>query len=169
MYVMTYIRGGFECFRCLMIYLEVHDEVEIAIRKLTGTYEEPYRFLDYYFVYPPHFLDHHTTSLPPPLSFLTTILYRGAVNLMARSGQELLSGIHGAGANRGHHASPQSELSVGCKLCSSSKELHGLSVRAQARRIGTIPPIFVAGVPGFCLPDQNGADLGCCHRSGRAS
>jgi len=37
--------------------------------------------------------------------------------------------------SRGHGASPQSGLGVGCMLCSSSKELRGLSVRAQARRI----------------------------------
>ena len=37
--------------------------------------------------------------------------------------------------SRGHEASPQSGLGVGCKLCSSNKKLRGLSVRAQARRI----------------------------------
>ena len=37
--------------------------------------------------------------------------------------------------SRGHEASPQSGLGAGCKLCSSSKKLRGLSVRAQARRI----------------------------------
>ena len=39
-------------------------------------------------------------------------------------------------SSRGHEASPQSGLGVGCKRCSSSKKLRGLSVRAQARRIG---------------------------------
>ena len=39
--------------------------------------------------------------------------------------------------SRGHEASPQSGLGVGCKRCSSSKKLRGLGVRAQARRIGT--------------------------------
>ena len=38
-------------------------------------------------------------------------------------------------SSRGHGASPQSGLGVGCKRCSSSKKLRGLSVRAQARRI----------------------------------
>ena len=38
-------------------------------------------------------------------------------------------------SSRGHEASPQSGLGVGCKRCSSSKKLRGLSVRAQARRI----------------------------------
>ena len=39
-------------------------------------------------------------------------------------------------SSRGHEASPQSGLGVGCKQCSSSKKLlGGLSVRAQARRI----------------------------------
>ena len=35
----------------------------------------------------------------------------------------------------GHQASPQSGLDVGCRLCSSSKKLRGLDLRAQARRI----------------------------------
>ena len=37
--------------------------------------------------------------------------------------------------SRGHEASPQSGLGVGCKLCSSRKKLRGLGVRAQVRRI----------------------------------
>ena len=37
--------------------------------------------------------------------------------------------------SRGHEASPQNGLGVGCKLCSSSKKLRRLGVRAQARRI----------------------------------
>ena len=37
--------------------------------------------------------------------------------------------------SRGHEASPQSGLGVGCKWCSSSKKLRGLGVRAQARCI----------------------------------
>ena len=44
----------------------------------------------------------------------------------------------GQASSRGHEASPQSGLSVGCKRCSSSKKLRGLSVRAQARRIGVL-------------------------------
>ena len=32
--------------------------------------------------------------------------------------------------SRGHEASPQSVLGVGCKLCSSSKKLRGLSALA---------------------------------------
>jgi len=39
--------------------------------------------------------------------------------------------------SRGHKASPQSGLGVGCKRCFSSKELRWLSVRANARRIST--------------------------------
>ena len=38
-------------------------------------------------------------------------------------------------SSRGHEASPQSGLGMGCKRCSSSKKLRGLSVLAQARRI----------------------------------
>ena len=41
--------------------------------------------------------------------------------------------------SRGHEASPQSGLGVGCKLYPSSKKLPGLSVRAQARRISIWP------------------------------
>ena len=57
-------------------------------------------------------------------------------------------------SSRGHEASPQSGLSVGCKLCSSSKkQLRGLSARAQARRI-CIPSLkfFVVGVSSFLSP-----------------
>ena len=43
--------------------------------------------------------------------------------------------------SRGHEASLQSGLGVSCKLCSSSKKLRGLCVRAQVRRI-SIPPLF---------------------------
>ena len=38
-----------------------------------------------------------------------------------------LTVIHGAIAKQGHETSPQSGLGVGCKLCSSSKKLRGLS------------------------------------------
>ena len=47
--------------------------------------------------------------------------------------------------SRGHKASPQIGLGVGCKLCFSSKQLRGLSARAQARRI-SIPLSFSVGV-----------------------
>ena len=33
--------------------------------------------------------------------------------------------------SRGHEASPQSRMGAGCKLCSSSKQLRGLSIRAH--------------------------------------
>ena len=45
--------------------------------------------------------------------------------------------------SKDHEASSQSGQGVGCKLFSSSKELRGLSVRAQARRIG-MPLSFTA-------------------------
>ena len=51
--------------------------------------------------------------------------------------------------SRGHEASPQSGLGVGCKLCSSSKKLRGLSVRAQARRISMFLLFSVVGVSLF--------------------
>jgi len=57
--------------------------------------------------------------------------------------------------SRGHEASPQSGLGVDCKLCSCSKKLHGMSVRAQARRI-SIPLLFsVLGVSSFLFPPRN--------------
>ena len=52
--------------------------------------------------------------------------------------------------SRGHEASPQSGLGVGWKLCSSSKKLRGLSVRAQARHIGISLSFPVVG--GFLVP-----------------
>ena len=48
--------------------------------------------------------------------------------------------------SRDHEASPQSGLGVGCKLCSSSKKVRGLSVRAQPRRISIPPVLSVLGV-----------------------
>ena len=47
--------------------------------------------------------------------------------------------------SRGHEASSQSVLGVDCRLCSSSKKLCGLSVRAQARRISILPSFSVLG------------------------
>jgi len=62
--------------------------------------------------------------------------------------------------SRGHGASPQSGLGVGCKLCSSSKELRGLSVGAQARQI-SIPLLFsVLGVSSFLFPPRSAMRLG---------
>ena len=52
--------------------------------------------------------------------------------------------------SRGHEANPQSGLGVGCKLCSSSKILRGLSVRAQVWCI-TISPLFSV-LGGFLVP-----------------
>ena len=58
-------------------------------------------------------------------------------------------GVMKQAPSRGHEASPQSGLAVGCKLCSCRKKLRGLSVRAQARRI-SIPLSFSAvGVSSF--------------------
>ena len=67
----------------------------------------------------------------------------------AKSSQELLSGKHGAGVKQGHEASPQSGLGVGCKWCSRSKKLRGLSVRAQARCISISLSFSVAFFPPF--------------------
>ena len=58
-------------------------------------------------------------------------------------------------SSRGHEASPQSGLGVGCKRCSSSIKLRGLSVRAQARRISISLSFSVAFFSFFsrsCLP-----------------
>ena len=45
-------------------------------------------------------------------------------------------------ASRGHEASLQSGLDVGCKLYSSSKKLRGLNLRAQARCIISTSLLF---------------------------
>ena len=57
--------------------------------------------------------------------------------------------------SRGHKASPQSGLGVGCKLCSSSKKLRGLGVRAQARRISISLSFSVLGVSSFLSPPRS--------------
>ena len=57
--------------------------------------------------------------------------------------------------SRGHEASPQSGLDVGCKLCSSSKKLRGLSARAQARRISTSLAFSAVGFSSFLYPPHS--------------
>ena len=57
--------------------------------------------------------------------------------------------------SRGHGASQQGRLGVGWKLCASSKELRGLSVRAQARRISISFSFPVVGVPSFLSPPRS--------------
>ena len=52
--------------------------------------------------------------------------------------------------SRGHEASPQSGLSAGCMLCSSSSKLRELNVRAQAQRIRTSLSFLCFG--GFLVP-----------------
>ena len=54
--------------------------------------------------------------------------------------------------SRSHEASLQSGLGVGCKLYSSSKNLYGLSLRAQARGISISLSFSVLGFPRSCLP-----------------
>ena len=64
-------------------------------------------------------------------------------------------GYMGQVPSRGHEASPQSGLGVGCKLCSSSKKMRGLSACAQARCI-SIPPLFsVLGISSFMSPPRS--------------
>ena len=58
-------------------------------------------------------------------------------------------------SSRGHEASPQSGLSVGCKLCSSSKKLRGLGVRAQARHISTSLSFSVVRISSFLSPPRS--------------
>ena len=57
--------------------------------------------------------------------------------------------------SRGHEASPQIGLGVGCKLCSSRKKLSGLGVRAQARHISTFFSFSDAGVSSFLSPPRS--------------
>ena len=61
-------------------------------------------------------------------------------------------GYMGQAPSRGHDASPQSGLGVGCKRCSSSKKLRGLGVRAQARCISISLSFSVVGVSSFLPP-----------------
>ena len=71
--------------------------------------------------------------------------------------------------SRGHEASPQSGLGVSCKLCTSSKKLRELSVRAQARRI-SIPPLFsVLGISSLLSPQRSARRRGAwkCNRGSR--
>ena len=49
----------------------------------------------------------------------------------------------------------KSGLGVGCTLRSSSKKLHQLGVRAQARRIGTSLSFSVVGVSSFLSPPRS--------------
>ena len=73
---------------------------------------------------------------------------------VAKSSQELLFRIHGAGAKQGREASPQSGVGVGCMRCSSSKKLHGLGVHAQARRKRISLPFSAAVVSSFLSPPR---------------
>ena len=57
--------------------------------------------------------------------------------------------------SRGHEASPQSGLGVGCKRCSSSKKLRGLGVYAQTRHISTSLSFSVLGVSSFLSPPRS--------------
>ena len=62
--------------------------------------------------------------------------------------------------SRGHEASPQSGLGVGCKLHSSSKKLRGLGVRALVRRIRTSLPFSVLRVSSFLSPPRSAMGRG---------
>ena len=80
----------------------------------------------------------HPRSPMPPLSTLTaraahTPLLRPAA-LASVPYAIMLARVRVRAPSRGHQASPQSGLGVGCKHCSRSKKLRGLSARAQARR-----------------------------------
>ena len=61
----------------------------------------------------------------------------------------------------GNKASPQSGLGMGCKLCSSSKKLRGLGVRAQARCIGIFPShSLLRGFSSFLSPPRSATRRG---------
>ena len=68
---------------------------------------------------------------------------------------------HSRAPSRGHQASSMSGLGVGCKLCSSSKELRGLSARAQLR-VQAPPSRFL--LRGLSCP-PHAARRGKAHRS----
>ena len=54
--------------------------------------------------------------------------------------------------SRGHNSSPQGRLGLGWKLCSSSKKLRGLSLRAQARRMGVSRSFSIKYYGDFLVP-----------------
>ena len=56
---------------------------------------------------------------------------------------------------RGNEASPQSGLGVGCKRCSSSKKLNGLSALVLTRRVRMLPSFSAAGVSSFLSPPRS--------------
>ena len=62
--------------------------------------------------------------------------------------------------SRDYEARPQSGLGVGRKLCSGSKKLRGLGVRAQARRIGIQLMFSVLGVSSFLSPPRSAVRRG---------
>ena len=72
--------------------------------------------------------------------------------LTARQVRNYSPGNMEQASSRGHEASPKSGLDVGCRRCSSSKKLRGLSVRAQARRISIPLSFSVDFFPRSCLP-----------------
>ena len=74
-------------------------------------------------------------------------------------------GYMGQSPSRGHGASPQSGLSVGCMLCSSSKKLRGLSLREQAWRLSIPPSISVAGVSSSLSPSCSAMRRGAARGS----
>ena len=76
--------------------------------------------------------------------------------VQVKSSQELLSGIHRAGAKQGPRG--QSAERAGCwlqALSKAAKKLRGLGVRAQARRIATSLSFSVAGVSSFLSPPRS--------------
>ena len=86
--------------------------------------------------------------------FKRTVASRSAhLHEASKSGNELLSGIMERASSRGHEASPQSGLGVGCKRHTSCKKLRGLQVHvrrhSRAQRIGISQSFSVAGVSSF--------------------
>ena len=83
--------------------------------------------------------------------------WRCTVRILIRdikSSRELIFGIHKTGAKQGPWC--LSAEVAGCGLqVSSSKELRGLSARAQARRICTSTSFSVAGFSPFLCPPRS--------------
>ena len=79
-------------------------------------------------------------------------MYSGLAHRSASQVRNYSPGYIGQAPSRGHEASAQSGLGVGCKLRSSSKKLRGLSVGAAHKNMGKgadlVPPLcFFACFP----------------------
>ena len=88
---------------------------------------------------------------PPALahaSFLAWLLVHTR-RARVKSSHELLPGIHGASAKQGPWGQSAERAGCGLKTVLQQQKLRGLSVRAQARRMGISLTFSVVGVSSF--------------------